>query len=62
MDKRAIAAKLGACLSDLVAHVFALATEKETGSMLAQRMIDVRASAHSIIHWAEEFVGKGSLI
>jgi len=62
MDKRAIAAHMGACMSDLVVHVFALATENETGPMLDQRLLDVRASAHSIIRWAEEFAGKGKLI
>ena len=62
MDKRAIAAHMGACMSDLVADVFALVTENETGSMLDQRLLNVRASAHSIIHWAEEFAGKSKLI
>jgi hypothetical protein len=62
MDNRAIAAKLRVCLSDLVYHVFALVTAPQERSKLDQRMIEVRASAHSIIHWAEEFVGKSKLI
>lgn len=46
-------AQLGAALSDLVAHVYALATENERGPWLQQRLLDVRVSATNIIRRAE---------
>ena len=44
---------IGASMSDLVVDVHALVTEKETGTLLRQRVLQLRATAHAIVHHAE---------
>lgn len=53
---RAHVAALGACLSDLTAHLFALVTESEAGPALDQRLVDVLASLGSVRHHAVQVV------
>jgi hypothetical protein len=45
--------QIGATMSDMVAMVHGLVTEDEKGEMLKQRIIDIRATANSIILRAE---------
>jgi hypothetical protein len=40
---------MAACLSDLVAHCFALSSESESGALLDQRALEIRASAGSLL-------------
>lgn len=46
---------LGACLSDLVAQIYALVTEKEEGDLLAQRVLEINATLAAISKNAYEF-------
>jgi hypothetical protein len=43
-----VARRVAALLSDLVAGLFALATEHETGDLLAQRQREIRATLHAL--------------
>jgi hypothetical protein len=57
-EERDDTATLGACLSDLTAHLFALVTEDERGPALDQRLVDVLASLGSVRHRAVRIVAK----
>lgn len=46
---------LGACLSDLVAQIYALVTENEKGDLLAQRILEINATLSAISKHAYEF-------
>jgi len=46
-------AQIGAVVSDLVAAVHALVTEGEKGAGLAQRVLEIRASADALVRLAE---------
>lgn len=45
--------QMGAILSDLVAGVYALITENETGELLNQRLRELKASCDSLMMHAE---------